>query len=76
MSVEKTKVIRISRPRSSVSIKVDQKQVENVEYFIYLSSTITKDARCTREIKSRTVKGQAAFNKMILYLSKVDENLS
>jgi hypothetical protein len=28
-------------------------QFENVEYFNYLGSMITSDARCTREIKSR-----------------------
>jgi hypothetical protein len=75
MSVEKTKVIRISSPPSSVQIMVDQKQLENVEYFIYLSSMITKDASCTCEIKSRTAKTQAAFNKMTLYSSKLDLNL-
>jgi hypothetical protein len=32
---------------------IDQKQLENVEYFNYLGSMITSDARCTREIKSR-----------------------
>jgi hypothetical protein len=31
---------------------IDQKQLENVEYFSYFGSMITSDARCTREIKS------------------------
>ena len=31
---------------------VDQKQRENVDYFIHLGSMITNDARCTREITS------------------------
>ena len=75
MSAEKTKVIRISRPPSSVQIMVDQKQLENVEYFIYLSSMITKDACCRCEIKSRTAKTQAAINKMTLYSTKLDSNL-
>jgi len=38
---------------------IDQKQVENVEYFIYLGSTITNDARCTNGIKSRIVTAKA-----------------
>jgi hypothetical protein len=42
---------------------VDQKQPENVEYFNYLGSPITGDARCTREIKSWIAIAKAAFNK-------------
>jgi hypothetical protein len=34
-----------------------------VEYFNCLDSTITNDARCTREINFRTVTAKAAFNK-------------
>jgi hypothetical protein len=30
---------------------IDQKQRENVEYFNYVSSIVTIDARCTREIQ-------------------------
>jgi hypothetical protein len=42
---------------------IDQKQLENVEYFNYLSSKIINDARCTREVKSRTAMVKAAFSK-------------
>jgi hypothetical protein len=52
---------------------LDQKQLENVEYFNYLGSMITNDARCTREIKSSTATGKAAFNKKkTLFTSKLD----
>jgi hypothetical protein len=40
-----------------------------------LDSMITNDARCTREIKYRTVKAKAAFNKKTLFTSKLDLNL-
>jgi hypothetical protein len=43
-----------------------------VEYFNYLGSVITSDARCTREIKSRIAMAKAAFNKKILFISKLD----
>jgi len=36
MNVEKTNVMRISRQPSTVTIMVDQKQLEKVEYFKYL----------------------------------------
>jgi hypothetical protein len=41
---------------------IDEKQLENVEYVNYLGSMI-KDARCTREIKSRIATVKAAFSK-------------
>jgi hypothetical protein len=63
MNVEKTKVMRISRQPSPIKIMIDQKQSENVEYFNYLGSMITNDARCTREIKSRIAMAKATFNK-------------
>jgi hypothetical protein len=32
---------------------IGQKQPDNAEYFNYMGSLTTNDARCTREIKSR-----------------------
>jgi hypothetical protein len=63
MNVGKTKVMRISRQPSPMKIMIDQKQLENVEYFNYLGSMITSDARCTREIEYRIAMAKAAFNK-------------
>jgi hypothetical protein len=42
---------------------IDQKQPENKEYFNYLGSMVTNDARCTSAIKSRIAMAKAAFNK-------------
>ena len=42
---------------------IDQKQLENVESFKYLGSILTKDGRCTCEIKCRIAMAKAAFNK-------------
>ena len=42
---------------------IGQKQPEGVEYFNYLGSMITDDARCTLEIKCRIAMAQADFNK-------------
>jgi hypothetical protein len=53
----------------------DQKQLENVEYFNYLGSMITNDAKRTREIKSRISMAKAAFNKKTLFTSKLNLNL-
>jgi len=46
-----------------VNIMIDQKKLKNVEYFKYLGSILTKDGRCTCEIKCRTAMAKAAFNK-------------
>ena len=62
MNVEKTKVMKISRQPSSVTIMIDQKQLENVECCKYLGSILTNDGRCTCEIKSRIAMAKAAFN--------------
>jgi hypothetical protein len=58
-----------------MKIMIDQKQLENVEYFNYLGSMIKNDARCTREIKYRIVMAKAAFNKKTFLTSKLDLNL-
>ena len=76
MNVEITKIVRISRQPSSKQI-IYQKELENVEYFISLGSTITNNARCTGEIKSRIVMAKAAINKKRdLFTSKLDLTVS
>ena len=42
MNAEKTKVMRILRNPFPVNIMIDQKQLENVEFFKYLGSILTK----------------------------------
>jgi hypothetical protein len=55
-------VVTIRSVQCNFLIKIDKKQVENVEEF-YLGSMITNDARCTQEIKVRIAMAKAAFNK-------------
>ena len=76
MNVEKTKVMRISRQPSPVTITIDQKQLQNVKCFKYLCSMLTDDGRCTCEVKSRIAMAKAAFNKKKnLFTIKLDLNL-
>ena len=76
MNVEKTKVMRISRQLSAVTIMIHQKHLENVESFKYLGSVLTNDGWCTCEINSRTAMAKAAFNKKkTLFISKLDLDL-
>ena len=53
MNVEKTKVMRISKQQSAVTIMIDQKHLENVECFKYLGSMLTNDGRCTVKLNVR-----------------------
>jgi hypothetical protein len=46
-----------------------------VEYFNYLDSRVTNDAKCTREIKSRISMAKAAFNRKNPFICKLDLNL-
>jgi hypothetical protein len=50
INVGKFKVMRISRQPSPIQIIRDQKQLENVVYFDCLSSMLTNDGTCAREI--------------------------
>jgi hypothetical protein len=46
-----------------------------VEYFNYLGSIVTNDARCAYEIKSRISSAKAAFNKKRAFFArKLDVN--
>ena len=66
----------VSRQPFPVKIIIDQKQLENVESFKYLSSILTNDRRCTCEIKCRIVMAKAAFNKKrALFTSTLDLEL-
>jgi hypothetical protein len=68
--------MRISRQPYPIKIMIDQKQLQNVEYFNYFGSMIINDARRTREIKSRIAMAKAAFNKKkTLFTTKLDLNL-
>jgi hypothetical protein len=53
----------------------DQKQLENVEYFNFLGSTLANDARYKHKIKCNIAMAKASFNKkMALCTSKLDLN--
>ena len=60
-NVEINKVMVTSSQSSTVQNVIDQTQLENMEYFSYLSSLLTWDARRIRVFRTAIVK--AAFNK-------------
>jgi len=55
---------------------IDQRQLEDVEYFIHLDSIIINDERCACEIVSRIFTSKTAFHKKkTLFPRKLDLNL-
>ena len=73
---KKTKVMRISRQPSPIQNMISQTQTENVEYFNYLGSMVTNDARCIQEITSRTAMAKTASKKKkTLFTTNLDLNL-
>ena len=55
---------------------IDQKKLENVEYFNCLGSMITIDERGTREIKSRIPMGKAASNNRKTFHQQIGLNFT
>jgi hypothetical protein len=74
INVEMPKIMRISRQHFPVRFMIDLKQSENVEYFKYVGSLTTNDAKCLREIKSRIDMAKAAANKRRFFTKKLGLN--
>ena len=71
INIKKTKVMRVSRNvGAKVSIIVNGKQIEQVESFKYLGSTMTEDGRCEKEVRIRIAMAKEAFNKRKELLTK------
>jgi hypothetical protein len=52
---------------------MQQKQMEHAEYFNYLNSMISNDARSTHKINSRISMAKASFSKKkALFTTKLD----
>jgi uncharacterized lipoprotein YehR (DUF1307 family) len=56
----------MSRQPTQVQITIDQKQLDNVEYFKYLGSLIAQYVRCTHETKFK-IAWQSSSNKKTFY---------
>ena len=65
---------KLMRQPSIIELIIDQKQLENVEYFNFWGSVINY-AKHTHETKSRMTMAKAAFNRKALPTSKLSLNL-
>jgi hypothetical protein len=67
--------IRYRGQPSAIQVRIDKKQQQNVEYFIYGCNLITNEARCTREIKSVIALAKTTFyKKKTLFTSQLEKN--
>ena len=58
--IDKSQVMRVSRSNESLQIKVNNRELKEVDKFKYLGSVLTKDGYCTREIKMRIASDKEA----------------
>jgi len=63
INIEKSQVMRVYRSNESLQIKVNNRELKEVDPFKYLGSVLTSDGYCTREIKMRIAIAKEAFNK-------------
>ena len=66
INVQIIKLMAVSRRPSPVSILIHQKQREYVEYFNYVGSVVTHDARYVSEIKSRVIKAKQHSTDVVI----------
>ena len=62
MNAGKCKGMRMSAQRKD-KVKIGNEDVEDIEEFVYLGTTVTKDGRGTEDIKKCLNKTQGAFFK-------------
>ena len=73
INIDKSQVMSVSRSNESLQIKVNNRELKEVDHFKYLGSLLTRDGYCTREIKMRIAIAKEAFNReMSLLTSKLN----
>ena len=63
INTEKTKVLRLNTARPD-PLKIGEREMEDVESYVYLSAKVNKQGGAGSEIKARIGKARAAFNKL------------
>ena len=69
INIDKSQVLRVSWSNESLQIKVNNRELKEVDHFKYLGSVLTGDGYCTREIKMNIAIAKEAFNRKISLLT-------
>jgi len=64
MNPDKCKIMKIGKWNDTRGITIGGKEIETVDAFCYLGSTLTDDSSCDQEITARKGKTNAAFGKL------------
>ena len=51
INIDKSQVMRVSKSNESLQIKVNNRELKEVDHFKYLGSVLTRDVYYTKEIK-------------------------
>ena len=69
INIDKSQVMRVSRSNESLQIKVNNRELNEVDHFNYLGSVLTRHGYSTKEIKMRIAIAKEAFNRKISLLT-------
>ena len=63
IAIDKSQVLSVLRSNGSLHIKLNNRQLKEVDHFKYLGSVLTRDGHCTTEIRMRISINKEAFNR-------------
>ena len=76
INIDKSQGMRVSRSNESLQIKVNNRELREVDHFKYRGSVLTRNGYCKREIKMRIAIAKESFNrKMSPLTSKLNIEL-
>ena len=64
MSLEKTEVMWVGHQREELNIRLDGKEIKQVDGFVYLGGMVTEDGHSAAEVPRRTQAGTNAWRKV------------
>ena len=64
MSLEKTEVMWGGHQREELNIRLDGKEIKQVDGFVYLGGMVTEDGHSAAEVRRRTQAGAYAWRKV------------
>ena len=64
MSLEKTEVMWVGHQKEELNIRLDGKEIKQVDGFVYLGGMVTEDGHSAAEVRRRTQAGANAWRKV------------
>ena len=77
MSLEKTEVMWVGHQREELNIRLDGKEIKQVDGFVYLGGMVMEDGHSAAEVRRRTQAGANAWRKVegVMLDRKISEKL-